>query len=86
MFGHCVASSCCHQHDDDDGRGALDYVCYALFHITSNSPFVEWKLAHLTVDTHSDSGIEASVEAFVEDKVSQAWEILHKRKPQMNLR
>ena len=33
MFGHCVGGSCCHQHHDDDGRGALDYVRYATFHI-----------------------------------------------------
>ena len=36
MFGHCVGGSCCHQHHDDDGRGALDYVRYATFHIELN--------------------------------------------------
>jgi hypothetical protein len=57
MFGHCVGGSCCYYHDDDDGSGALDYVRHAPFHIELT--FVELKLAHLTVDTHSDSDIEA---------------------------
>ena len=47
---------------------------------TSNSTFVEWKIGPPeTVDIHSDSDIEASAEAFIADKVSQAWEIHHKR-------
>ena len=47
---------------------------------TSNSTFVEWKIGPPeTVDTHSDSDIEASAEAFIADKVLQAWEIHHKR-------
>ena len=41
------------------------------------STFVEWKIG--PVDAHSDSGIEASAEAFVADKVSRAWNIHHKR-------
>ena len=42
--------------------------------------FVEWKIGPPeTVDTHSDSDIEASAEAFIADKVSQAWGIHHKR-------
>jgi hypothetical protein len=41
---------------------------------------VEWKIGPPeTVDTHSDFDIEASAEAFIADKVSQAWEIHHKR-------
>ena len=36
MFGHCVGGSCCHQQHDVDGRGALDYVRFATFHIELN--------------------------------------------------
>ena len=54
------------------------YPCLPPF--TSNSTFVEWKIGPPeTVDTHSDSDIEASAEAFIADKVSQAWEMHHKR-------
>ena len=43
---------------------------------SSNSKFVEWKIGPPeTVDTHSDSDIKASAEAFIADKVSQTWEI-----------
>ena len=43
---------------------------------TSNSTFVEWKISTPeTVDNISDSDIEASADAFVADKVLQAWEI-----------
>jgi hypothetical protein len=45
------------------------------------NPSLSWqgKLAHLRPSTHSDYDIEASAEAFVADKVSQACEIHHKR-------
>ena len=47
---------------------------------TSNSTFVEWKIGPPeTVNTHSDSDIEASAEVFVADKVLLAWKIHHKR-------
>ncbi len=71
MVGHCVGGSCCHQHHDDDDDAPSTTSATTPF--TWNSPFVEWKLVHLTVDTPSDSNIEASAEAFVADKVLEAW-------------
>ena len=68
----------CHKHHGDDGRGSLEYVRYATFHIELNVCGMEIGPPE-TVDTHSDSDIEASAEAFIADKVSQAWEIHHKR-------
>ena len=79
MFGHCVGGSCCHKHLMMAVAPSTTSATPP-FTSTRNSTFVEWKIGlPETVDTQSDSDIKASAEAFIADKVSQTWEIHHKR-------
>jgi hypothetical protein len=55
MLGLCVGGNFRHQRHDNDGRGALDYVRYATFHIELNVRGI-----YIELNVHGDSLLKQS--------------------------